>query len=65
MKGGEHMGTSATKAKLKYNTKAYDQLKIQVKKGKREEYKAYAESKGISLTNLIIQLIENEMKNNK
>ena len=59
------MGTSATKAKLKYNTKAYDQLKIQVKKGKREEYKAYAESKGISLTNLIIQLIENEMKNNK
>ncbi len=56
------MGTPATKAKAKYNAKVYDQIKIQVKKGKRDEYKAYAERKGLSLASLITQLIEADMK---
>lgn len=49
------------KAVAKYNSKAYDQLKIQVKKGDRERYKDFAESKKKSLTALIIELLENEI----
>lgn len=57
------MGTAATRAKNKYNAKAYDQIKIEVKKGKRDEFKAHAAKKGMSLAALITQLIEDDMKN--
>lgn len=50
------------KANEKYNAKAYDQVKVLVKKGKREIIKAHAESKGMSLNGYINALIEADMK---
>ena len=44
-----------------YNAKAYDDIKIRVPKGQREVIKAYAESKGKSLNQLIIELLDVEM----
>lgn len=58
------MGTSATKAKNKYNAKAYDQIKFEVKKGRREIYKMYATSKGMSLAGLITKLLDEDMHRN-
>ena len=58
------MGTSATKAKNKYNAKAYDQIKFEVKKGKREEYKEHAAKRGMSLAALITLLLENDIQAN-
>ena len=52
---------TSTAVKARYNTKAYDQVAIRIPKGKREIYKAFAESKGKSLTGLITELIEREM----
>lgn len=53
-----------SKAQLQANAKYHeklDDIKIRVKKGEREKYKAYAESKGKSLNALIIELLENDM----
>lgn len=49
------------RASQKYNEKSYDQLSIRVPKGKREEYKNFAEQKGMSLAQLIVSLLEEKM----
>jgi len=49
------------KASNKYNTKAYDRININVKKGEREKIKAYAESKGKSLNTYVTGLIYKDM----
>lgn len=49
------------KASNKYNQKAYDRININVKKGRREEIKAFAESKGKSLNQYIVDLINADM----
>ena len=41
-----------------------DDIKVRVPKGKREIYKAYAESKGTSLNKLIVDLLEKDMESN-
>lgn len=46
------------KANEKYNAKAYDQIKIVVKKGRREELKAHAEKQGESLNGFINRAIK-------
>lgn len=56
------MGQSATKAKNKYNDKAYDQVRVVVKKGQKEVIKAYAEAQGLSINGYINKLIEQDMK---
>lgn len=56
------MSEARKKANEKYNAKAYDQIKILVKKGERETIKAYAESKGLSLNGYINNLIKADMK---
>lgn len=56
------MGKTSTASKNKYNAKAYDQLRIVVKKGQREVIKAHAESKGLSLNGYINKLIAEDMK---
>jgi predicted HicB family RNase H-like nuclease len=53
---------SQKKATAKYNAKAYDDIKIRAAKGKREEYKAFAESKGMSLNAWAISLMEKDME---
>lgn len=50
-------------AQLKANAKHHEKLediKIRVPKGKREEYKAQAEAKGMSLNAYIIKLLEQD-----
>lgn len=46
------------KAVQKYMKANYDEIKIRVPKGKREQYRAIAETKGMSLNAWIIQTIE-------
>lgn len=53
---------SRKRANEKYNAKAYDQVKIIVKKGEREKIKAHAESKGMSLNGYINALIDADMQ---
>ena len=56
------MGTAETKAKNKYNAKAYDQIPLRVKAGEKEKIKAHAQQKGMSLNAYIVDLIEKDMK---
>ena len=46
------------KATQRYIKKAYDEIKIRVPKGKRDEYKQAAEDAGKSLNQYIIDKIE-------
>lgn len=55
----------ATKAQLKANQKyinTLDDIKVRVPKGKKAVYKAFAESKGLSLNAYIVGLIEQDME---
>ena len=52
------------RATQKYSAKAYDQIKINVKKGKRAEYNAYAAAQTKSLNALIVELLERDMQEN-
>lgn len=56
------MAKPQTTASNKYNAKAYDRIALQVKKGRRDIIRAYAESKGMSLNGYINKLIEDDMK---
>lgn len=40
-------------ANARYNAKAYDDMKIHVKKGERDRLKSYADSQGMSLNNFV------------
>lgn len=55
------MGTAETRAKNKYNAKAYDQIPLRVKAGDKDKIKAHAQSKGMSLNAYIVALIERDM----
>lgn len=46
------------KATMKYKSKAYDRLELQLKKGMKEEYRAQAAARGLSLNAYIISLLE-------
>lgn len=46
------------KATQKYLAENMERLQVWVKKGKKDEYKAKAESKGMSLAAYIVSLIE-------
>lgn len=48
------------KANEKYLEQLED-IKVRVPKGRREVYKAYAETKGMSLNKLIIDLLDRDM----
>lgn len=41
------------RANNNWNAKAYDDMKLRVKKGDREKIKAYAEQQGMSLNNFV------------
>lgn len=53
------------KATQKYQKENLEQVRVWVRKGEREKYKAYAESKGLSLNALVVQLLEKDMKSSK
>lgn len=53
--------TEASKrATMKYIKENYDVIRIKVKKGKREEIKAYAESKYMSMNEYFKWLLRND-----
>lgn len=54
----EQKGNSQTRAKNKYNAKAYDRIALQVKKGRRETLKSHAQSRGESLNGFINRAID-------
>ena len=49
---------------MKYMKERRDKLTLNLPKGKKEEYKEYAQSKGLSLTELIMSLIDADMQKN-
>ena len=49
---------------MKYMKESRDKLTLNLPKGKKEEYKEYAQSKGLSLTELIMSLIDADMQKN-
>lgn len=55
------MSEARKKANEKYNAKTYDQVKIIMKKGQREQVKEFAESQGLSLNAYINKLIADDM----
>ena len=50
------------KAVNKYVKQNYDRVNVTMPKGKKDEYKAHAQSKGMSLNAYIIGLIETDIK---
>ena len=52
---------SGKNASMKYRKKAIERIAVDVPKGKKDEYKAFAEAQGKSLTALIVELLEKEM----
>jgi len=48
----------------KYLTDKTDSIQIRVSKGKKEEYRAFAEKRGTSLNALICRMLDAEMRNN-
>ncbi len=53
---------TATQSKNDYAKKNYDDVRLQVRKGQREQIKAYAESLGESVNGLINRLIKEAME---
>ncbi len=53
---------SKTKAQIKndYAKRAYDNVRLQVKKGTKEKVRAYASSQGLSLQGYIRKLIKDD-----
>ena len=52
-------GTSATRAKNKYNAKAYDRIHVSLKKGQKKDVEDAAAAHGLSLNAFVMQAIEN------
>lgn len=48
----------------RYRKEKRESFNLDMKKGKKEIYRTYAESHGKSLTALILELLEREMKEN-
>lgn len=51
------------KANNNWNAKAYDDMKLRVKKGERDRLKAYADSQGMSLNNFVCSCLSYCMQN--
>ena len=58
----EKQGKASTRAKRKYNEKAYDRVILNIRKGQKDELKAIAESCGESLNTFINKAIEKRIE---
>ena len=56
---------ASTIAKNKYNAKAYDNLRIVVKKGRKSEIQAHAAARGESINGFVNRAIEETMQRDK
>lgn len=52
------MGKTSNTSKDKYNSKTYDDIRLRVSKGKKEQVRLIAEAKGESLNRFITNLID-------
>lgn len=59
------MGKTSSQVKDRYNAKAYDEIKVRVTKGKKEEIKAAAEKEGKSVNSFINEAIDEKMQGGK
>ncbi|MBC8576672.1 antitoxin [Yanshouia hominis] len=59
------MSRNSNESILKYQKKAYEDIRLRVKRGEKDIIKAHAESKGMSLNAYINDLIEKDMKENE
>lgn len=59
------MGTSATRAKNKYNRANYDQYLLSMPKGFKEKYMKIARQHDMSLSAYIIQALEEKIEREK
>lgn len=50
-------------ATARYNKKTYDRIEIVVKKGRKAEIAAFAQRQNKSVTRLIVDLLDEAMKN--
>lgn len=55
------MPKAQTKASAKYNAKAYEEIKLRVSKGQKEQIQAHAQANGESLNGYINRLIAEDM----
>lgn len=59
--GGKY--TEAQKrASQKYKAASRDKLTLDIPKGYKERYKTHAENRGVSLTALVVELLERDIK---
>lgn len=58
---GDNMGKTSSAVKDRYNAKAYDEIKIRVPKGRKEEIQAFAASQGESTNAFINRAITEAM----
>lgn len=54
----------AKKASMKYNAEKRENLNLNLPKGRKEYYKTYAQTRGMSLTELFETLLAEDMKKN-
>ncbi len=53
---------SQTQLSAKYNAKAYEEIKVRVKKGEKEKIKAHAQKQGESVNGFINRSMKNQME---
>ena len=53
---------ASTRAKRKYNEKAYDRLTMNIKKGRKDEIKTIAEQQGQSLNAFVLSDIDEKIE---
>ena len=59
------MGKTSNAVKDRYNSKAYDDIRLRVPKGEKEKIQAFAESNGETLNGFINRLITEAMGEDK
>ena len=53
------------KASIKYISEKTDDIRLRVPKGLKDKYKTEAEKRSMSMTQFIIECVENAIKNNE
>ncbi len=61
----EGKAKASTVAKNKYNAKAYDSLRVVVKKGRKAEIQAHAKARGESLNGFVNRAIDEAIQRDK
>lgn len=59
------MGKTSSSVKDRYNRKVYEEIKIRIKKGKKESIKSHAASQGESVNAFVNRAIDETMERDK